>query len=109
MRPNGTTRNGRRRPARASPSGTGTGDFPEPSLGGLGDLFPAQCGDLGDRPRAALVELRQPTLRVRLHDIALRSRVLLRTDPAVRGDVEDDAIEVGVLDLIAVRVVRVAH
>src|SRR5260370_34663443 len=83
--------------------------FVSASLGRRGVLFPTHRRELRLGPRAALVELRQPALWVPIRDVVFRSRVLLRTGPAVRGDVEDDAVEVGVLYLIAVWVVRVAH
>src|SRR5262249_39436819 len=48
-------------------------------------------------------------LRVRMHDVILGPRVLLRTRPAMRRDVEDDAAQIGMLHLVAIRVVRIAH
>src|SRR5688572_6857794 len=82
---------------------------PPALLGGLRHPLPAHRRILRIGPRAALVELRQPALRVGVRDVVRRPRLLLRTGPAVRGDVEDDAVEVGVLDLVAVRIVRIAH
>src|SRR5256885_16870586 len=63
--------------------------FVSASLGRRRDLFPAHRGELRVGARAARVELGEPPLRVRTLDVAVRSRVLLRTDPAVRSDVED--------------------
>src|SRR6266850_4128519 len=79
------------------------------SLGGGGDPLATHRCKLRVGPRAALVELRQSTLRIHMRDVTRGSRVLLRTGPAVCGDVEDDAVEVGVLHLVAVRIVRIAH
>jgi hypothetical protein len=83
--------------------------FVSESLGGRGDFFRSYRCDLRLGPRAGLVELRQPPLRVRTHNVVFRSRVLLRTDPAMRSDVEDGSVEVGVLRFLAVWIVRVAH
>src|SRR6185437_14354914 len=75
----------------------------------LRNLLGADRGDLGLGLRAALVELGEPLRRMAVHDVVGLARVLLRPGPAVGGDVEDDAVEVGVLDLVAMRVVGVAH
>src|SRR5258708_23646920 len=83
--------------------------FVSASLGGRGVLFPTHRRELRLGPRAGLVDRRQPALWVPIRNVVFRSRVLLRTGPAVRGDVEDDAVEVGVLHFIAVWVVGVAH
>src|SRR5262249_8975923 len=79
------------------------------SLGGGGDFLSTHRRELHLGPRAALVAPREPALWIGMRHVVVRSRLLLRAGPAVRGDVENDAVEVGVLDLVAVRVVRIAH
>src|SRR5262249_40421339 len=46
---------------------------------------------------------------IRVYHIITRPRVLLRAGPTVSSDVEDDATEIGMLHLVAIRVVRIAH
>src|SRR5262249_15265605 len=65
--------------------------------------------DLRASCRAALIKLGEPPLRIGMHDVVRLPRVRLRPRPAMGGNVENDARKVGVFDLVAVGIVRVAH
>ena len=44
-----------------------------------------------------------------MHHVVFGAGLLLRTGPAVRGDIENDPGQVGMLHLIPIRVVRITH